>query len=339
MILLLGASGYVGQAFASQLRQRGITFIPLTRRAIDYSDFDLLFDYVRKMRPEFIINAAGFRGYPNVDACETAREEVLAANILLPQTIVRVCRVTNTPWGHVSSGSIYQGAKVLDQGQLRVERNLNRPRVRQLFARHPEMFFGFTEWDAPNFSFRHPPCSFYSGSKALAEEAIREIGGGYIWRPRMFFNERKEHGNMLWRLQMDPKAYDGLNSMAHLDDFVRACLELWERRVPYGIYNVVNPGHVTTRQIVGIMQEILKSPREFEFWQDDEEFYRYGAKAPRSNCILDTAKLRAAGIEMRPVTVALESALEKWREEPVADWPATPARLVASKNLASQLRL
>jgi len=69
MILLLGSSGYVGQAFATELRRRGHGFIPLTRKAINYGDFNLLFDYVRKVKPEFIINAAGYRGRPNVDAC------------------------------------------------------------------------------------------------------------------------------------------------------------------------------------------------------------------------------------------------------------------------------
>jgi dTDP-4-dehydrorhamnose reductase len=86
MILLLGASGYIGQAFSSEMRRRRWSFIPLTRRAFDYTSFDILFDYVRKMRPEFIVNAAGYAPNPNVDACEMAREEVLCANALLPQT-------------------------------------------------------------------------------------------------------------------------------------------------------------------------------------------------------------------------------------------------------------
>ena len=97
MILLLGASGYVGHAFSSELRRQRWSFIPLTRKAIDYTSFDILFDYVREMRPEFIINAAGYGPNPNVDACELAREEVLCANALLPQTIARVCLLTNTP--------------------------------------------------------------------------------------------------------------------------------------------------------------------------------------------------------------------------------------------------
>jgi dTDP-4-dehydrorhamnose reductase len=201
MVLLLGASGYVGHAFAGELRRRGHCFIPLTRRAMDYTRFELLFDYVRKMKPEFIINAAGLTGSPNVDACELAREEILAANTLLPQTVARVCAMTHTPWGQVSSGCIYSGAKVLEDGRRRVEKDLNQPEFRRFLAEQPENVFGFTEWDEPNFSFRCPPCNFYSGTKVLAEEAIRGPGPTYIWRPGIPFDEREDLRNFLWRIQ------------------------------------------------------------------------------------------------------------------------------------------
>jgi dTDP-4-dehydrorhamnose reductase len=316
MIVLLGASGYIGQAFSAELRRRRWAFIPLTRRAIDYTNFDILFDYVRKLRPEFIINAAGYAPNPNVDACESAREEVLCANALLPQTIARACLMTNTPWGHVSSGSIYVGAKVADRGRMRVERDLTQPEIQRLFAEHPEKIYGFTEWDEPNFSFRHAPCNFYSGTKALAEEAIRGVGQSYIWRPRMIFNERDEIRNLLSKLQHYERVYDNVNSISHLDDFVRACLELWERQAPFGIYNVVNPGAVTTRRIVEMIRQFIKPARPFEFWENDTEFYRRQAKTPRSNCILDASKLLSSGVRMRPVEEALGAALERWQTTP-----------------------
>ena len=338
MILLLGASGYVGHAFARELHRRRSSFIPLTRTALDYTSFDLLFDYVRKIRPEFIINAAGYTGKPNVDACEATREETLFANTLLPQTIARVCLLTNTPWGHVSSGGIYTGAKIIDSGKMRVIRDLNQPEMRRMFEQSPESLFGFTEWDEPNFSFRHAPCNFYSGTKALAEEAIRGIGQSYIWRPGTPFGEHSEPRNFLWKLQHYPKVYDAIASLSHLDDFVRASLDLWEYRAPFGIYNMTNPGAIATRHVVAMIQQILKPNRRFEYWKDDEEFYglnaespgpsikplghdsvllsdRPGAKSPRSHAILDASKLLTTGVKMRPLQEALEHSLRNWREE------------------------
>jgi len=58
MILLLGATGYIGQAFARALRRRKDSFIPLSRNAFDYTRFEFLFDYVRKIGPDLVINAA-----------------------------------------------------------------------------------------------------------------------------------------------------------------------------------------------------------------------------------------------------------------------------------------
>src|ERR1017187_5221 len=318
MIILLGASGYVGQSFSRELLKRGCDFIPLSRKAVDYTDFGALFDCIRKMNPVFVINAAGYVGKPNVDACELTREETLLADTLLPQTIARACLITNTPWGHVSSGCIYSGAKIVHGGGKTIERKINQPELQRLFAEHPGKFSGFTELDEPNFSFRYAPCNFYSGAKALAEEAIQDAGRGYIWRPGMPFNERDEPRNFLWKVQHYDRVYDGVNSISHLEDFARACLDLWERQAPFGIYNVTNPGAVSTRQVVQMIQRILKPERFFEFWKDDEEFYRFGAQTPRSNCVLDVSKLLATGVNMRPVEEALEDSLRQWQQTPAA---------------------
>jgi UDP-glucose 4,6-dehydratase len=333
MILLLGASGYIGQAFAAELRRRRYPFVPLARMAIDYTQFDILFDYVRKMRPTFIINAAGYTGRPNIDGCESARAETLAANALLPQTIARVCLVTNTPWGHVSSGSIYNGAKVLDNGGTRIETDLSRPEIRWSFEHHPERFFGFTELDEPNCSFLKPPCSFYCGTVALAEEGLRTVRDCYVWRCRLPFNEYDQPRNFLSKIQYYPKVYDSVNSLSHLDDFVHTCLNLWERGASFGIYNVTNPGAVTTRQVVSMIERLLKPGRTFEFWKDDEEFYRDGAQAPRSSCILDVSKVQAAGVRVRSVQEALEESLRRWRMGSPLSWPVRWPAEVRNKRL------
>ncbi len=313
MILLLGASGYIGQAFSRELRRRGIPFVPLSRMAFDYTQFDLLFEYVHKIRPAFLINAAGYSGKPNVDACEEERMATLLANTILPQTVARVCVATNTPWGHVSSGCIYSGAKIFENGRMRVVRNLNAPEVRRLFDTHPEKFFGFTEFEEPNFTFRRLPCSFCDGTKALAEEVLRDFTECYIWRPRLPFGDTDEPSNLLSKLGRYAKVYDHITSLSHVDDFAQACLDLWERCAPFGIYNVTNPGAVSTRQVVEMLHHALKLGRRPQFWADDEEFYSEPGRAPRSSCILDVTKLLSTGVNMRPVKEALTDALRAWR--------------------------
>jgi len=53
--------------------------------------------------------------------------------------------------------------------------------------------------------------------------------------------------NYLSKVQRYAKVYDNVNSISQRADFVSACLDLWERRAPFGTYNVTNPGFVTTR--------------------------------------------------------------------------------------------
>ena len=79
---------------------------------------------------------------------------------------------------------------------------------------------------------------------------------------------------------------------------------------------MTNPGAVTTREVVAMIVKHLKPDRAFHFWKNDREFYAVTAKAPRSNCILDSSKLLGAGVRMRNVTDALRDALVKWQPKP-----------------------
>lgn len=306
MILLLGASGYIGRTFASELRRRGHSFIPLTRQAFDYTRFDFLFDYLRTMRPTFVINAASYGGNYTGDLVEGERDKMMAANAILPQMIARVCLMTKTPWAHLSSGSIYSGAKVQEKESWGVVRDLEKPDLLELFERQPEKFRGFTELDEPNFSFRATTCNFFSGTKALAEEALRDLGQSYIWRLRLPFNELDEPCNWLCRMQKELLS-DSINSLSHLEDCVKACLDVWEMHAPFGIYNVVNPGAMTTRGMAAELQRSLKL--------QSRPLVRSGQTQtpPQSNCILDATKLLKTGVKLRPVGEAFEDCLDRLR--------------------------
>jgi dTDP-4-dehydrorhamnose reductase len=312
MIVLLGTTGYIGGQFAQTLKERGTPFVAPLRSQVDYSQFDALRRFLEKTKPEFLVNAAGYTGKPNVDACENNWADTLQGNTLFPAVVAQACSSLGIPFGHVSSGCIYSGAKVVTAGQTQVEKDLNKPQLQELLGRDRGAFHGFKETDEPNFSFRRPPCSFYSGTKALGEEAIQAVGQNYIWRLRIPFDQLDNSRNYLSKLQNYPRVYQNVNSLSHRADYVAACLDLWQARAPFGIYNVTNPGFVTSREVVDMIRKILRPPRSFEFWSNDEEFYRVAAKTPRSNCIMDVSKLLAAGVKLRPVEDALTDALEKW---------------------------
>ena len=99
---------------------------------------------------------------------------------------------------------------------------------------------------------------------------------------------------------------------------MRACLDLWERRAPFGIYNVTNPGFVTTRQVIGLIEQILKPARTFEFWAERRGVLsRRGQDAAlqlRPGC-LQTARRRREDAPGR--TRRFEDSLRNWKPENV----------------------
>ena len=310
MIFILGGSGYVGQAFCQHLESKGLAYRSIARSDINYSDESSLRAWLKKEKPEFIINCAGYTGKPNVDACETDKARCIAGNAVLPGIIDLVCRELDIPWGHVSSGCIFGGS--LESGH------------------------GFTEESVPNFSFRTNNCSFYSGTKALGEEALgyREIDGKwlnpegascYIWRLRIPFDYRESPRNYLTKLMRYSTLLEATNSISQLQEFVASCFACWEKSLPFGIYNVTNPGEVTTSQVVELIKKIGREyekkgepnpfPKEYKFFEDLDDFMAKAAKTPRSNCVMNSSKLAAAGSEMTPVVEAIETALRNWVAE------------------------
>jgi UDP-glucose 4,6-dehydratase len=285
-ILLLGASGYIGEAFSAELARRSCEAIPLSRAQVNYTDFSVLQSYIHDELGgiDFLINAAGYTGRTSIDQCEAEKDATLRGNLLLPQMLSHLALVEGFHWLQIGTGCLYQG----DNGGS-----------------------GYTEEDPPNFCFSSPPCNFYCGVKELAEQVLCADPRCYIARLRIPFDEFDGPRNFLTKLLKYDKVYVNRNTISHRGDFVRACIDLYERDAPKGVYNITNPGSMTTREVVAMMQEILQLDREFKFWKSDEEFYSF-AQSPRSNCVLDIAKLESTGIHLRPMNEALRESLLNW---------------------------
>jgi dTDP-4-dehydrorhamnose reductase len=222
-----------------------------------------------------------------VDACELHKAECLLGNAVLPGLVAQACEAAGVPWGHVSSGCIFSG-----EGPGTA---------------------GFTERDEPNFTFRAKRCSFYSGTKGLGEEVLAGHPDLYVWRLRIPFNRVDSPRNYLTKLMRYARLLDATNSISELDEFAEATLDCWTKRVPFGTYNVTNPGRVTTREVVELIKRSGVCAKEFSFFASEAEFMSTAAKTPRSNCVLDPSKLAGAGIRLTPVLEAIERDLRAWK--------------------------
>ena len=93
MFLVLGSSGYVGSRIFHFLKSNGWKVVGISRAEIDYTNPKILHEFLQSKNPRFLINAAGFTGKPNVDACELAKADCLNGNAVLPGTIRRCAKI------------------------------------------------------------------------------------------------------------------------------------------------------------------------------------------------------------------------------------------------------
>ena len=160
MILLLGANGYVAEEFIRAFNEKGIEADAASRDMIDYTDYNKLWPFLRvnAANIDVIINCAGYVGKPNVDACELNKEACIKGNVMMPEMLSNLCHELMIRYVHISSGCIYTGYEK-----------------------------EFTEEDPPNFCFDSEiKGSFYSGTKALAEDLINK-NNSYVWEPVFYF--------------------------------------------------------------------------------------------------------------------------------------------------------
>jgi dTDP-4-dehydrorhamnose reductase len=298
MIYLLGSTGYLGGVFKERFEARNIPYRCIDRKDLDYYNYNKLLIELGNIKtaslgnePEFLINCAGYTGKPNVDACELNKDECLRANAVLPGVLARVCRDLNIPWGHVSSGCIYTSSGGLWKSN------------------------GWTEDDKPNFTFRsRGGCSWYSGTKGLGEEVLADYDNVYIWRMRIPFSNVDNSRNYLTKLMRYEKLLDVTNSLSDINEYVDGCIDSYLNKIPFGIYNMTNPGKVTTREVVALLKKYNISNKEFTYYKNESEFMQLAAKTPRSNCVLDSSKALNAGIKLTEVHEALERALANWKQ-------------------------
>jgi len=286
-ILLFGHDGYIGSEFFRKLKNKGFEVLTAKSRNSNgkQHSFDFINCLIRSINCDVVINCSGYTGKPNVDACELHKDEVISSNVIFVKMLGDICENHKITLGHISSGCIYNG--YVDGG--------------------------YKETDIPNFTFKTDDCSFYSGTKALAEDVLYNVEKKYIWRLRIPFDNNNDVRNYLKKLM----TYDTLvitkNSISNKNEFVDACIDCLIKKVPYGIYNITNDGYVDTIQVVELIKKKLKLNKEFKYFNSYEDFSKI-IKTPRSNCVLNVDKLKGVGIHMKPIMESLEWSLNNWND-------------------------
>lgn len=282
--LIFGASGYIGREFVRQLNERKLeTRILSSKNGV--WQYDTLRYEILYRRPDVIINCAAFTGIKNVQDCESRKSETIQSNVIFPNMLNDICSPTNIILGHFSSGCVFNGYPI----------------------------GGFKETDSPNLTFQHNNCSFYTGTKAMAEELLYPYNKTYVWRIRLPFDDEVSPRNYLYKLMNFDKMLSGYNTLCHRKESVSACIDTIVKGVPYGIYHVANPQPIRTEDIVELFKKYLPNPKkEYKYFESHLELETI-SKIPRANTILNVDKLLSCGIPMRPTYQAVEETLKEWR--------------------------
>lgn len=283
-ITLIGNKGYVGSFIKESIINKGLQLFSYENK-ISYENKKELKYFLYENKIDFLINAAGYVGRPNVDACEKNKTACLFGNSIIPGIIREVCEDLQIPFGHISSGCIYEGD---NQG------------------------LGFSENDPPNFSFRTNNSSFYSGCKALGEEVLKDCNHCYIWRLRVPFNNENNPRNYLYKLINYKTLLNVRNSLSNIQDFSNGCIDSIIKKVPYGTYNMTNSGSVTTEEVVDLLKATIAKNHQFNFYKNETDFMQNVA-APRSSCVLNNNKALDAGINLPNVYDSILESLNNWR--------------------------
>ncbi len=234
---------------------------------------------VKDHKPDLIINAIGKTGRPNIDWCEGHRQETLHGNVTVPLLLGEFTHRKGIYFVHIGSGCIYEG---YNQGK------------------------GFSEKDEPNF---YGP-QFYAKTKIISENLLSILDNCLQLRIRMPIDNRPDERNLIDKLTKYPKVIDIPNSMTTVPHMLEALGILVEKKRT-GIYNTVNSGTISAKEIMELYKEHVNPNHKFEVM----ELYELNSitKGTRSNCMLNNNKILDEGIEMPEIHYAVKGCLQEYK--------------------------
>jgi dTDP-4-dehydrorhamnose reductase len=246
---------------------------------VDITDLAAIRKELADKKPEIVINAAGITGRPNIDWCEEHKLETVAGNVTGPLNILQACSEQGIYWVHLGSGCIFQGKG---------------PRGK-----------GFREEDEAN------PPSFYSWTKYWADSILKNFPILLV-RLRLPIDIEPSFRNLIDKLIKYPEVIDSENSVTVIPDLLEATKKLIDKKLT-GIYHAVNPGTIKPSEIMKLYQKIIDPNHQFKIISDKALYKKGLAKAVRSNCILNTDKLKKEGIILKPIKERIIEVIKEYK--------------------------
>jgi dTDP-4-dehydrorhamnose reductase len=108
-LVITGATGTLGQAFARICEGRGLAYQLLRRNQLDIAEPESVARALDRYEPWAVINAAG---YARVDDAERQREMCMRENVAGPHALAKHCAANKLPLVTFSSDMVFDGKKM-----------------------------------------------------------------------------------------------------------------------------------------------------------------------------------------------------------------------------------
>jgi dTDP-4-dehydrorhamnose reductase len=213
-ILVTGATGTLGKAFARLCEHRELDYVVLTRQQMDIADADSVRRALEEFNPWAVVNTAG---YVRVDDAEREADACFRENTQGAVNLATTCAAREIPFLTYSSDLVFDGSKGAP----------------------------YVESDAVH------PLNVYGQSKAEAELKVLEAyPGALVARTSAFFGPWDQYNfvTVVLRVLRDEGHFvamdDAVISPTYVPDLVQTSLDLLidgER----GIWHLANPGSIT----------------------------------------------------------------------------------------------
>lgn len=280
--MLFGKNGWIAGKLIELLKEQGKTFYLSETRT---QNRETIIAEIEKYKPTHILNAAGVTGRPNVDWCEDHRQETIRSNVIGCLNLADICEEFKIHHLLYATGCIFE-----------------------YDADHEIGGKGFTEEDSANFH-----ASFYSHTKAMVEELLREYTFTCTLRVRMPISDALDPRNFLTKIIKYEKVVNVPNSMTTLTDMLPISLIMAERKL-VGIYNFCNPGAISHNECLELYKKYIDPDYTYQNFTLEQQAEIL--KAGRSNNTLDHTKLCAAlpDIHIPEIHEACEGVFQRMRK-------------------------
>lgn len=274
-ILISGANGMLAKAVENEFKED--EQILTNVKELDITDLEAVKKYVENVRPNLIINCAG---YTAVDKAETQPELAYKINAIGPRNLAIASKLYDAILVHISTDYVFGGSKPVKEYYSEDD------------EKKPQAVYGTTKLE---------------GEKFVKEECDKY----YIFRTAWLYGE----GHNFVRTMIEASktkeevmvVNDQHGSPTYAVDLANIIHQAIDKKIPYGIYNSTNIGFTTWYDFTKMIYDIEKIKCKVKPVTSEE--FNSLAKRPK-NSQMSKDKLLKNGIKIPTYEDALKRYLE-----------------------------